>query len=136
MSIVRTQVERFYHDIWERREKSVIAKVLDVDFTFRGSLGDEKKGHDGFADYVDMVHEALADYRCVIDDLVIEPPKAFARMTFMGRHVGEFRGYAPTGKDVKWVGAALFTFEGEKIRDAWILGDLHGLESTLKRNEA
>lgn len=135
MSILRAQVERFYHDIWDRRDKSAMADVLDANVTFRGSLGDEKKGHRGFADYVDRVHGALADYRCIIDDLVIEPPKAFARMTFRGRHVGELLGYAPTGKDVAWVGAALFTFAGEKIKDVWVLGDLHGLESALKQNE-
>ncbi len=134
MSILRTQVERFYRDIWNHRDKSAIADVLDANFTFRGSLGDEKKGHSGFADYVDRVHEALAEYRCVIDDLVVEPPKAFARLRFGGRHVGKFRGYEPTGKDVRWIGAALFTFEGEKIVDVWVLGDLHGLDSTLKRN--
>lgn len=133
-SVLRAQVERFYRDIWDRHDGSVIPEVLATGFTFRGSLGDEKRGHAGFADYVDAVHGALAGYRCVIDDLVVEPPKAFARMSFRGRHVGEFLGYAPTGKAVRWAGAALFEFEAEKIARAWVLGDLHGLDRVLRQN--
>ena len=55
--------------------------VLHEDFTFRGSLGQEKHGHDGFAEYVDMIHNALADYRCTIEELVAEGENVFAKMT-------------------------------------------------------
>ena len=133
---LRAQVERFYHDIWNSHDKTAIPAVLHRDFSFRGSLGEERRGHDGFADYLDKVHRALDDYRCIIEELVVEPPKAFARMTFRGVHVDEFLGYAPTGKPVRWAGAALFTFEGEKIKDAWVLGDLKGLQSVLQKNAA
>ena len=136
MSFHKSQVERFYRDLWDNRDKAAIGEVLHADFTFRGSLGEEKRGHSGFVDYVDMVHDALSDYRCLIDDLVIEPPKVFARMTFQGTHVNQFRGFEGTGKTISWVGTALFTFEGEKIRDLWVLGDLLGLEAILSRNQS
>lgn len=135
MGNLRAQVERFYEKIWNDRDKSAIPAVLHRDLTFCGSLGEQRRGHDEFAAYVEMVHAALDDYRCIIEDLVVEPPKAFARMTFQGTHAHEFLGYAPTGKPVRWAGAALFTFEGEKISDVWVLGDLKGLESVLKQNE-
>jgi len=32
-------------------------------------------------------------------------------------------------------GCALFNFEGERIADVWVLGDLKNLEDQLKRNE-
>tara|TARA_R110002095_G_scaffold36485_1_gene34123 strand:+ start:256 stop:666 length:411 start_codon:yes stop_codon:yes gene_type:complete len=135
MSIHKLQVQRFYRDLWENCDKAGIPEVLHSDFTFRGSLGYEKRGHGGFADYVDMVHRALSNYRCFINDLVVEPPKVFARMTFQGTHMNEFRGFEGTGKTISWDGAALFTFEGDKIWDVWVLGDLFNLEATLKRNE-
>ena len=55
--------------------------MLHENFTFRGSLGWEKRGHDGFAEYVDMVHYALADYHCAIEELVAEGENVFAKMT-------------------------------------------------------
>ena len=135
MSIHTSQVRRFYQDLWDNHDKAAIPEVLHSDFTFRGSLGEQKRGHEGFAEYVDMVHHALSDYRCQIEDLVVEPPKVFARMTFRGIHVNQFRGFAGSGKTVSWAGAALFTFEAEKIKDVWVLGDLFGLDAALKANE-
>ena len=57
-------------------------------------------------------------------------------MTFTGIHQDEFMGYAPTQKQLSWHGCALFTFEGELIKDVWVLGDLKNLEDQLRRNKA
>ena len=131
---IRQVVESFYADIWNRHDKRKIPTLLCADFTFRGSLGQAKTGHDGFASYVDFVHETLGEYRCDILDLVVEEPKAFARMRFSGIHRGEFCGYQQTGKPVEWAGAALFTFAGGQVADLWVLGDIHGLLQLLERN--
>ena len=131
---MRAVVESFYADIWNRHDKSRIPALLRSDFTFRGSLGQAKIGHEGFASYVDFVHEALAQFRCEILDLVVEEPKAFARMRFSGVHRGELLGHQPTGKAVDWAGAALFTFSDDHVVDLWVLGDLRGLIQLLERN--
>ena len=131
---LRTQVERFYSEIWDRHDKEAIPQLLHEDFTFRGSLGQEKRGHAGFGEYVDMVHAALSHYQCTIEQLVVEPPRAFARMRFEGVHVGPFMNFEPSGKPVRWCGAALFTFEDGLIADVWVLGDIKGLEAVLERN--
>lgn len=131
---IRTVVQSFYADIWNRHDKSKIPALLCPDFTFRGSLGQEKTGHAGFASYVDFVHEALAEYRCEILDLVVEEPKAFARMHFSGIHRGDFFGYSPTGSRVEWAGTALFTFWEGQVAELWVLGDVHGLLQLLDRN--
>ena len=62
----KKQVRRFYEVIWNAHNKGVMPLVLHEDFTFRGSLGQEKQGHSGFAEYVDMVHKALRDYKCIL----------------------------------------------------------------------
>ena len=130
----KEQVRKFYEVLWDKHDTDAIPSVLHEDFTFRGSLGQEKRGHGGFAEYVDMVHRALGDYKCIIEDLVAEENKVFAKMTFTGIHRNPFMDYAPTGKRVSWSGCALFTFEGERIMDVWVLGDLKNLENQLKRN--
>ncbi|MGH7772861.1 MAG: ester cyclase [Candidatus Binatia bacterium] len=130
---MRAAVQSFYVDIWNRHDKSKIPLLLHSDFTFRGSLGQTRTGHDGFASYVDFVHAALGNYCCDILDLVVENRQAFARVRFHGTHRGEFLGYAPTGKLVEWTGAALFTFRGDKIADLWALGDVYGLLQLLER---
>lgn len=133
MDTHKDQVCRFYEVLWNAHDKSAIPSVLHDKFTFRGSLGQEKRGHEGFAEYVDMVHQALGDYQRVIEELVGDGDKVFAKMTFTGIHRDEFMGYAPTQRRVRWAGCALFTFDGEKISDVWVLGDLKGLEEQLNR---
>ena len=52
-------VRRFYEQIWNRGDKVMIPEILREGFTFRGSLGQTKRGHDGFTQYVDFVSETL-----------------------------------------------------------------------------
>jgi predicted ester cyclase len=134
MSILKDQVRKFYEIIWNAYDERAIPSVLHENFTFRGSLGQERRGYDGFAEYVGMVHKALGDYRCVIEELIEEGEKVFAKMTFTGIHQDDFLGYRPTHKRVSWAGCALFGFDGEKVSDIWVLGDLKALEEQLKRN--
>ena len=101
-----------------------MSSVLHEDFTFHGSLGHKKWGHQGFAGYVEMVHRALGDYRCTIEDSVEEGNRVFARMKFAGMHRGPFMGFQPTGYRVRRHGHALPKFRGEKVYDLWVLGVL------------
>ncbi len=56
------------------------------------------------------------------------------RLRFHGCYRRDMFGFAPTGKHVAWAGAPFFTFEGDKVRDVWVLGDVHGLIEQLKAN--
>ena len=129
-------VSRFYERIWERGDLSAAAELLSEDLVFRGSLGTEVRGRDAFVAYVRGVRAALDDYRCEILACVSEGDRAFAKMRFSGTHVGTFRGYAPSGKRIEWLGAALFRFERGVIAELWVLGDLAALDAGLETNRA
>lgn len=129
-------VRMFYDIVWNSCDKSAIPALFHEDFTFRGSLGELERGHAGLARYVDKVHGALADYRCDIEQLIVEDDVAFARMLFGGVHRAELLGHPATGKPVRWAGAAVFTFRGERIADLWVLGDLYALERQLRSGSA
>jgi cystathionine gamma-lyase len=127
-------VESFYSRIWNQGDLAAISDLLTEEFCFRGSLGVELRGRDGFLEYVRSVRSALADYRCEILECATEGNKAFAKMRFSGIHVGLFRGHRPTGLPVHWLGTALFHIEGERIAELYVLGDLAGLDALLQTN--
>jgi steroid delta-isomerase-like uncharacterized protein len=129
-------VKQFYERIWNAGDLAAAAELLAADFLFRGSLGTELTGREAFKEYVRSIRGALGDYRCDIIECVAEGDRAFARMRFSGRHVATFRGYAPTGKEVSWLGAASFRFGGGVITELWVLGDLAGLGAVLAGNQA
>jgi steroid delta-isomerase-like uncharacterized protein len=129
----KQQVVRFYREIWNRPDLSVVPEILAPDVSFRGSLGAVKSGHAEFGDYVRHVTGALGEYRCDIEDLVAEADQVVARMVFSGVHRAEFLGVPATGRRVAWAGAAFFTFEDGFVKDLWVLGDLFGLHEQLRR---
>jgi len=128
-------VHTFYERIWNSGDLTAISELLVEDFSFRGSLGTELRGHEAFKEYVRSVRGALTNYRCEVLACVTEGDKAFAKMRFSGLHVAPFRGYPATGKPVHWLGAALFRFERHVIAELWALGDLAGLDAVLKNNQ-
>jgi predicted ester cyclase len=127
-------VEAFYTRIWNAGDLSATRDLLTAGFVFRGSLGNELQGRHAFGEYVCTVRGALSQYRCDVLDCVVEGGEAFARMRFSGMHQAPFRGFAPTGKLVYWMGAALFRCEGGLIAELWVLGDLVGLDTVLRSN--
>lgn len=129
-------VKAFYERIWNAGDLEAAEELLAPGLSFRGSLGAELRGRGAFLDYVRSVRSALSGYHCEIVECVAEEDRAFARMRFSGRHAARFRGFAPTGRDVTWAGAALFHFSGGVIADVWVLGDLAGLDAILAEQAA
>jgi predicted ester cyclase len=125
-------VRIFYKEMWDHADKSLIPKIFHPEFTFRGSLGPSLIGYQQFAGYVDDVTGALGGYTSDILALVEEGNRVMGKLRFHGVHRKELFGIAPTGRHVWWHGTPLFTFEGGKVRDLWVLGDIYGLIARLE----
>jgi predicted ester cyclase len=127
-------VTDFYQRIWNAGDVTALPELLDAGFSSRGPLGAEPQGRAALWEYVCGVRAALHQCRCDILDCVSEGPRAFARVRFSGIHVGDLRGYHPTGLPVSWEAAALFRFEYVRIKEVWVLDDLAQLDELLKSN--
>ncbi|MDP6708153.1 MAG: ester cyclase [Alphaproteobacteria bacterium] len=130
-STPRALVERFYHEVWNRADEEVAREILHEDFRFRASLGPERRGADGFIDYMRAIHAALGHYTCTIEEIVTAENRAAARMTFKGIHQGPFFGVEATGREIVWAGAAFFTTDGQRITALWVLGDIDAVKRQL-----
>lgn len=124
-------VESFYADVWNRRDTARAHEIIASDFRFRGSLGPEKRGVEGFLSYVDAVHAALGDYTCIIKELIETPQRVGARMIFRGIHQADFFGVPATHKTIEWSGAAFFTIRDGQLAELWVLGDIDAVKTQL-----
>ena len=131
MTAPETLVRRFYNEVWDRADEAVAHEILAPGFRFRGSLGPEKHGPDGFVTYLRDVHAALEGFRCIVEHLVVAPPHAAARMRFTGRHRAPLFGVAATGRRIEWAGAAFFEMTDTQIASLWVLGDVDGVKRQL-----
>jgi predicted ester cyclase len=132
LSPQKETVRVFYKELWDHADKSLIPHIFHPGFTFRGSLGPTLVGHDQFAGYVDWVTGALGEYTTDILAMIEEGNRVSGKMRFHGYHRRELFGVPPSGRHVWWTGMPIFTFEGSKVRDLYVLGDIHGLIGRLR----
>lgn len=136
MAQIEDLVRLFYLQLWNQKNLAVADQVLDEHVHFRGSLGSAMIGRDKVIDYVHEVTSALDGYTCEILELVVETGKAAAKVKFQGKHIQQFMGYEPTGKQVEWLGTAFFESSHDQLSKIWVLGDLHGLLAILEANKS
>ena len=77
------------------------------------------------------IRTALADFECIIDDLIEGDKRVAARMRFRGIHSGQFFGVPATGQEIIWTGAAFFTMDRSRITELWVLGDIDAAKQQL-----
>ncbi|MET9800926.1 ester cyclase [Streptomyces sp. NPDC006368] len=68
---------------------------------------------------------------CTVESLVAEGDLVCLRMSFKGRHVGEYRGLEATGREVSGTGHGTFRCEEGKIAESWWNFDDLGLMQQL-----
>jgi steroid delta-isomerase-like uncharacterized protein len=129
-------VERFYNLVWNKADETEARRILARDFRFRGSLGPELRGPDGFIAYMRSVHAALGGFTCQIEEVIAADDQAAARMSFYGRHRGRFFGIEPSGQEIRWSGAAFFKTRGGTIIELWVLGDIEEVRRQLEPQRA
>jgi steroid delta-isomerase-like uncharacterized protein len=128
---VEDLVRRFYAEVWNRWDDTAANEVLHEELVFRGSLGDQLRGRDGFRGYRDKIRAAFPDFHNEIVDLVSSGDRAAARLRYSGHQQGEVLGFAGTGARVVYEGAAFFTARDGQLAEVWVLGDLDGLRRQL-----
>jgi len=124
-------VERFYREIWDHAGEAVAREILSPELVFRGSLGAEKRGPEGFIEYLRAVHAALGNFESDVEELLLSGDRAAARLTFRGIHQGQLFGFAPTGRLIEWQAAAFFETDGAQITRLWLMGDVDGVKQQL-----
>ena len=131
LSAQKNVVRVFYKDLWDKADLTLVPHIFHPDFTFRGSLGPVLVGHQQFGEYVTWLTSTLADYTSDILELIEDGNRVSGKLRFHGIHRRTLFGEPPTNARVWWYGAPIFTFDGPRVRDLWVLGDIHGLRSRL-----
>jgi len=127
-------IRRYYNELWNKWNLALADVLIAADVSFRGSLAVEVQGLEGFKGYVNMVRAAFPDFHNTIEDLIAEDDKVVARLTYNATHRGEIFGIAPTGREVKYSGVAIFLIVDNKIANGWVLGDISTLMRQLRKS--
>ena len=124
-------VTRFYERLWNAWDDDAVALTLATDFRFRGSLGSETVGREGWRGYRDAIRAGAADFHNEVVDLVLGDDRAAARLRYTGTHTGVLLGLPATGRAFTYAGAAFFRASEGLLTEVWVLGDLEALRAQL-----
>lgn len=125
-------IETFYEELWNRWNDAAVDDTLDLRFAFRGSLGQETVGRDEWRAYRDSIRAGSADFHNEVVTLVCEGQRAAAQLRFTGTHTGPLLDLPATRRSFEYAGAAFFVVADQRLRSAWVLGDLDRLRRQLQ----
>jgi predicted ester cyclase len=81
----------------------------------------------GFKEAIAELRRAFPDYGGTNINQVAEGDKVANRFVFLGTHLGEFMGVAPTGKRVTFTGNSIDRVVEGKIVESWVEADMLGV---------
>lgn len=80
---------------------------------------------------IEEIRRAFPDYSGTNVEQIAEGDKVANRFVFLGTHLGEFEGVAPTGKRVEFIGHSIDRVAEGKIVESWVEVDVLGVLQQL-----
>jgi steroid delta-isomerase-like uncharacterized protein len=111
---------RYIEEVWNRTNLEVVDEIFDRYISHQPDGLTLERGPDDVKRFVSEFREAFPDFRISIEEQIAEGDKVVVRATIRGTHQSEFRGMAPTGKEIEERGFSVFRFSPEgKVVESW-----------------
>jgi steroid delta-isomerase-like uncharacterized protein len=121
--------QEFIDEIFNKVNLENVSRFVTPDFIYHSS-GEDVTGMENFKEWISSDHSIYLDIHFTIADSIAEHAKVATAWIVEGTHEKEFRGIPATHKKFETVGVNIFHFEGNKIKEAWMVVD--GLSAALQ----
>ena len=128
-------IQRLYKEILEDWNMPLADDLVADQFTSHDWPKGSPSGPEAFRNYYsNVIRSVLPDARYEVDDMIAEGDKVVVRWRLLGTHKGNFLDISPTGRWVTLKGIAIYRLEDSKVKERWVVTDLHGLLQELKES--
>jgi len=103
----------------DSKHSDVSVMASDVVFT-NMATGEKHHGPDGVLNMLNYVYHVAFDADAEVRNLIFTEDKAVFEADFVGKHIGEFAGIPPTGKNVRIPLCVVYDLEKDKIKEGRI----------------
>jgi predicted ester cyclase len=124
--IVRNYIDR----VWNQHDYTAIDENVSPGYIQHSP--NVPPGPEGVKAFFQMIESAFSDVRFTVEDMIAEADKVVWRWTIEGKHTGNFRGLAPTGKNFRLTGISILRLENGKFAENWVEQDMAGLLGQLR----
>jgi steroid delta-isomerase-like uncharacterized protein len=119
----KTIARTFVEEIFNARKTEMAKNFVTPDIIYHG-MAEEVKSLEEFKKWVAEDLSAFPDMRITLVDAIGEQNKVVLRWTLTATHEKDFADFPATHKKFETQGVEIFHFDGDKIKEAWTLGDV------------
>jgi predicted ester cyclase len=114
---------RVLEELFEKGNLESAGELIHPDFVNHEAPPDNPQGTEGLKETVSWLRGLWGPMHAEIEDEICEGDKVVARVTMHGRHVGEFLGRSPTGKEFATKQIHIWRVEDGKVIEHWSVRD-------------
>jgi predicted ester cyclase len=114
---------RVLEELFEKGNLDAAEEMIHPDFVNHEATPDNPQGPEGLKETVSWLRGLWGPMRAEIEDEICEGDKVVARVMMHGRHVGEFLGRPPSGKEFAAEHIHVWRFEDGKVIEHWSVRD-------------
>jgi len=117
---------RFVEEIFNARNTEAAKNFVTPDIIYHG-MAEEVKGLEEFKKWVAEDLSAFPDMQITILEDLVDQDKVALRWNLKATHEKDFADFPATHKKFETQGVEILRFEGDKIKEAWTMGNLADL---------
>jgi steroid delta-isomerase-like uncharacterized protein len=111
---------RYIEEVWNQSNLELVDEIFDQYLSHQPDGSTLERSPEDVKRFVGEFRTAFPDLRLSIEDQMADGDKVVIRATFRGTHQREFRGMAPTSKEIEVKGVTVFRFSEEgKVVESW-----------------
>jgi predicted ester cyclase len=114
---------RVLDQLFDQGDFDVTDELIHPEFVNHEAPPSNPQGPEGLRETVSWLRGLWGPMRFEIHDEICERDKVVARVTMHGRHVGEFLGRAPTGREFATKQIHIWRIENGKVIEHWSVRD-------------
>ena len=109
------------NDVFNRGDFTVVDDLVAADF--HNHEAPDSPGPAGFTATATWLRSAFPDYHADLEELVVEDDLLVARLVVSGTHLGDFMGFAPTGRRFQVQHMHMYRVRDGKLVEHWACRD-------------
>jgi serine phosphatase RsbU (regulator of sigma subunit) len=111
---------RYIEEVWNEGRLELADEIFDRYISHQADGLTLQRGPEDLKRFVGELRSAFPDFHISINEQLAEGDKVVVHATIRGTHQREFRGMAPTGKQIEERGFSVFRFSSEgKVVESW-----------------
>ncbi|MGH9174635.1 MAG: ester cyclase [Vicinamibacterales bacterium] len=116
---------RRYFESWNTNDVEALDDLIAADAIDHMASSGQPAGREGYRDFYRVWHGAFPGFRAEIEDMIAEGDRVATRWTFHGRHLGEYEGIAPTGRELSFTAVSIQRIVNGVVAEEWYIADTH-----------